>query len=422
MALYTSLTGLNGANNDLSVIANNIANVGSTGFKKSAATFADLYATSASQDPRKTVGIGTLFEGARQNFTQGPLQTTGNTLDMAITGGGFFVTRSARGETMLTRNGAFALDPQRYVVGDTGTRLMGFPVNADGIASAVGAAALQPIHVPQTSGAPQASTLIDLGVNLPSAGTVPATVFNPKDPTSFNSSTSTTIYDSLGSPLTATIYYVRTSTPTISTPSSNWDAHLFVGNDELSTSASTPKTPETLTFDNTGTLTAPTSPAAFQPYVPSTGAAALALSVDHGLSTTQTADPFGVVAATQNGFAAGQLDSITIDGAGLIKAGFTNGQTQALGQIAIADVSSPQGLKQLGNANWAQTGASGTLLVGQAGSQGLGTVQSGSLERSNVELTDELVNLIVAQRDFQANAKAVDTDGQMFQSIVQIHG
>lgn len=420
MALYTSLTGLNAANSDLSVIANNIANVGSTGFKKSTATFADLYASSATQDPHKTVGIGTLFKGVRQNFTQGPLQSTGNTLDLAITGGGFFVTRSVRGETTLTRNGAFALDPQRYVADGNGARVMAYPVDANGVPSAVGAGALQPLHVPQTSGAPKASSLIDLAANLPSTAGVPTAAFSAKDPASYSSSTSTTIYDSLGNPLTATVYYVRTSTPTTAAPTSTWDAHLFVGADELSTSAATPKTPQPLTFDNMGKLTAPTSAAAFQPYVPASGGAALALSVDHGTATTQTADPFGVITARQDGFAAGQLDSITIDGTGLVKAGFTNGQTQALGQLALASVANPQGLKQLGDAHWAQTGASGALLAGQPGGQGLGTVQSGSLERSNVELTDELVNLIVAQRDFQANSKAIETDGQMIQSILQL--
>ncbi len=421
MALYTSLTGLNAANTDLSVIANNIANVGSTGFKKSRADFGDIFASSAQSDPRKTVGIGTLYKGTRQSFTQGPLQTTGNTLDLAITGGGFFVTRNTRGDTTLTRNGAFALDPQRYLTDSNGARVMTYPVNADGVASAVGLGAMQALRIPETSGAPRASTLIDLSVNLPSAATVPTAAFNPRDATSYNASTSTTVFDASGNPLTATVYYVRTTTPTLAAPTSTWDAHLFVGSDELSTSATTPGTPEVLTFDNLGALTSPTAAAAFQPYTPPAGGAALALSVDHGLATTQIADPFGVVTATQDGFAAGRLDSIAIDSAGLVKAGFTNGQTQALGRLALADVANPAGLKQLGDAHWSQTGVSGALLVGEAGSQGLGTLQTGSLERSNVELTDELVNLIVAQRDFQANAKAVETDGTMLQAMLQLH-
>jgi len=421
MALYTSLTGLNAANSDLSVIANNIANVGSNGFKKSSADFGDIFASSAQSDPHKTVGIGTLFKGARQSFTQGPLQSTGNTLDLAITGGGFFVVRNKLGDTSLTRNGAFALDSQRYVTDSNGARVMAYPVNADGVPSAVGAGALQGLRVPETSGAPRASSLIDLSVNLPSAATVPTAAFNAKDATSYNASTSTTIFDSLGNPLTATVYYVRTTTPTAGAPTSKWDAHLFVGSDELSTSATTPKTPETVTFDNLGALTAPSTAVAFQPYTPTSGGAALALSVDHGSTTTQVADPFGVVTATQDGFAVGRLDNIAIDNAGIVKAGFTNGQTQVLGKLALADVANPSGLKQLGDAHWAQTGLSGNLLIGEAGAQGLGTVQSGSLERSNVELTDELVNLIVAQRDFQANAKAVETDGQMIQSMLQLH-
>ena len=429
MALYTSLTGLNGANSDLSAIANNIANVGSTGFKKSRASFSDIFASSASQDPHKTIGIGTVFRGVRQQFTQGPLQATGNTLDLAITGGGFFVTRSVRGEVSLTRDGSFALDQGRYIVDGNGARVMGFPVNADGVSQAVGVGAMQPLRVPDTSGAPKASATIDLGVNLPSSATVPTATFDPKDPASYSSSTSTTIFDSLGNPLTATVYYVRTSVftpasagpPPVAAVPSSWDAHLFVGKDELSTSA-TPGTPATLTFDALGTQTTAPGGATFVAYTPATGAAALNLTLDHGTTgTTQVADPFNVVQIAQDGFASGRLDSIAIDGQGLVKAGFSNGQSTALGRIALADVANVEGLKPLGDAHWAQTGASGALLVSEAGGEGLGTLQSGSLERSNVELTDELVNLIVAQRDFQANAKAVETDGNMIQAILQVH-
>ncbi len=221
-------------------------------------------------------------------------------------------------------------------------------------------------------------------------------------------------------PLTATVYYARTTTPTAATPTSKWDAHLFVGGNEVSTSASA-TTPAMLTFDANGNLTFPTTGTVFQAFTPATGGAALDLTLDQLSQTTQIAQPFSLVSAHQDGFAAGRLNAITIDTAGLVKASFTNGLTQALGQIALADVANPEGLKQLGDARWSQTGASGALLVGQAGGQGLGQVQSGSLERSNVELSNELVNLIVAQRDYQANAKAVETDGNEIQSILALH-
>jgi len=419
MALYTSLTGLTNANTDLSVIANNIANVGSTGFKKSRADFGDIFANSAQTDLRKTVGIGSIFKGTEQQFSQGPLVPTGNTLDLALTGGGFFMTRSARGEQALTRNGAFALSPDRYIVDAGGARVLGFPVSSDGVATALGAAALQPLTIPQTSGAPQATGKIDLNVNLPSAAVVPTAAFDPKNAASYSGATSTTVFDSLGNPLTATVYYVRTSTPTAAVPTSKWDAHLLVGGNEVSTSASA-TTPATLTFDANGNLTAPTTGTAFQPFTLTSGGAALNLTLDQLPQTTQIAQPFSPVSVGQDGFASGRLESITIDTAGLVKASFTNGVTQALGQIALADVANPQGLKQLGEARWSQTGASGALLVGQAGGQGLGQVRSGSLERSNVELSNELVNLIVAQRDYQANAKAVETDGNEIQSILAL--
>ena len=421
MAIFTSLTGLNGASTDLSVIANNIANVGSNGFKKSRAAFGDIFGASALSDPAKSVGIGTGLKGVRQQFTQGSIQATGNTLDLAITGNGFFMTRSERGEESYTRNGAFALDPTRYVVDGSGARLQVFPTNADGVVTASGIGATVPLRVPDSSGLPAATATLDLTLNLPSAGAVIATPFDPANPSSFNGSTSTTVFDTGGNPLTATVYYVRTSSPTVAVPQSNWDAHVLIGGDELTTApppAAT--TPITLTFDDLGQLVAPAGPVAFEAYTPPSGGGALTLSADHGSGTTQVADPFGVIAFTQDGYSAGRLDSVTIDSQGLVRAGFTNGQTQALGKVAVADFANPNGLKQLGDGRYSVTGNSGALLLGEAGGQGLGQVLSGSIERSNVELTEELVNLIVAQRNFQANAKAVETDGTMTQAILNI--
>lgn len=420
MAIFTSMTGLNSASTDLSVIANNVANVGSNGFKKSRAEFGDLIGASAFSDPRKTVGIGSAFKGARQQFTQGSTQATGATLDLAITGSGFFFVRSERGEEFFTRNGAFALDPSRYVVDPAGARLQAFPTDAAGAITASGVGAARPLRIPETSGSPQATSLVEAQVNLPSGASIPAAAFDRDNPASYNATMTTTVYDDRGNPLNATFYYRRLTAPTVAVPTSTWEVHGFVGSQALSTTVPPPVTPVTLTFDDLGNLTAPLAPVAFDPITPPTGAGPLALALDHGTATTQLADPFAVVALDQDGFAAGRLDSVTIDNQGVVRASYTNGDTTALGKIALADFANPQGLKQLGDARWTPTGQSGALLLGEAGTQGLGGILSGTIERSNVVLTDELVNLIVAQRNFQANAKAVETDGAMTQSILAI--
>ena len=420
MAIFTSMTGLNSASTDLSVIANNIANVGSNGFKKSRAEFGDLIGASAFSDPRKTVGIGSALKGVRQQFSQGSTQATGATLDLAITGSGFFFLRSERGEETYTRNGAFALDANRYVVDGSGARLQVFPTDASGAVAASGVGATRALRIPETSGSPQATTRIAAQVNLPSAATIPTAAFDRNNPASFNASLTTTVYDDLGNPLNATFYYRRLTAPTVAVPTSIWEVHGFVGAQALSTTTPPPVTPVLLTFDDLGNLTAPLTAVAFDPVTPPTGAGPLALSLDHGTATSQFADPFTIVALDQNGFAAGRLDSVTIDNQGVVRASYTNGDTTAQGKIAIADFANPQGLKQLGDARWVPTGQSGNLLLGEAGTQGLGAILSGTIERSNVVLTDELVNLIVAQRNFQANAKAVETDGAMTQSILAI--
>ncbi len=419
MAIFTSMTGLNSASTDLSVIANNVANVGSNGFKKSRAEFGDLIGASAFSDPRKTVGIGSAFRGARQQFTQGSTQATGATLDLAITGSGFFFVRTERGEEFYTRNGAFALDPARYVVDSAGARLQVFPTDASGVPTALGPGTTRALRIPETSGSPRATTLVEATLNLPASASVPAAAFDRNNPASYNATTTATVFDDRGNPLNATFYYRRLTVPSVSVPTSVWEVHGFVGTLPLSTTPG-PITPLTLTFDDLGNLVAPTGPVAFEPLTPPTGAGPLAISLDHGTLTTQFADPFTIIALEQDGFAAGRLDSVTIDSVGVVRASYTNGDTRALGKLAIADFANPQGLKQLGDARWVPTGQSGALLLGEAGAQGLGTILSGAIERSNVILTDELVNLIVAQRNFQANAKAVETDGAMTQSILAI--
>ena len=427
MSLFTSLTGLNGAQAELTTISNNIANTGTVGFKRGRVEFGDIIATSPFQDPKRVVGAGTTVKAIAQQFTQGALQSSLNTLDMAVTGQGFFAVRPKppSNEIRFTRAGAFAVDPQRFVVDSEGQHVQILPVNADGQVTSGGVDALRSLQLPASSGLPRPTTKIELALNLPStAEVIPASPrfsvaspyrFDQNDPTTFNASTSTTIFDSLGNPLIATVYYVRTQAATASAPTSLWDAHILVGDTEVAPASGGTLS---LTFDNSGRLASPATAIAFAPFTPAAGGNPQVFTVNHRPATSQLADPFNILSATQDGFASGRLDSVSVDTGGLVKASFTNGQVVALGKIALVSFASPVGLRQIGGALYGVTGASGEPQVGEAGIGGFGTILSGSLERSNVDITEELVGLITAQRNFQANAKAIETGNTMIQAII----
>jgi flagellar hook protein FlgE len=177
-----------------------------------------------------------------------------------------------------------------------------------------------------------------------------------------------------------------------------------------------------LTFDTAGKLISPKEGARYTPFDPQNGADLIVLNVDYGKFSTQYSQPFSVLSLTQDGFTSGRLDGISIDSAGTVRANYTNGQQEALGKLILANFASPNGLKQIGNANYVATSNSGDAVVGVAGSDGYGTIQGGALERANVDLTEELVNLITAQRNFQANAKAIETATNLTSTIVNIRG
>ncbi len=428
MSMYTSLTGLNGAQTELSTISNNIANVEAYGFKKSRAEFADIIATSPLQNPGRVYGAGTVLKTIKQQFTQGAIQSSLNVLDVALTGQGFFMVKPklATNEVQFTRNGSFSVDNQRFVVDSSGQALQAFPVNADGTVLSSKLQDTRALRLPLTSGQPRTTDQIQTSLNLPSnAEIIPdkplytATspyIFDRNDASTYNESTSLTVYDSVGNPMPAEVYYVRKSAANFTTPTSEWDMHVFVSGQELMLpSGSTPG----LTFNSTGQLSSPTSPLTFAPFTPASGDP-ITLAIDHGLATTQYSDPFSVLSLTQNGYPAGQLDNITVDVGGVVRASFTNGETTALGKIVLANFSNATSLKQMGDAHYTATALSGEPQLGEAGSGGFGSILSGSLERSNVDITEELVNLITAQRNFQANAKAIETDSAMTQSIINI--
>jgi flagellar hook protein FlgE len=404
MPFNIALTGLDAANQDLNVTANNLANVSSTGFKGSRAQFGDLFASTQRGVSATAVGNGVSVTEVAQQFTQGNIETTGNNLDMAISGNGFF-TMSEGGALSYTRDGEFQLDQNGNVVNSQGLNLQVYPPLTTGGFNTGG---LQNLSLTTNESAPNATTTAKLTANLPASATAPTdATFSPTDPNSYTNTTSLTTYDSLGAAHTATLYFIKGAA------ANSWNTQLYVDGNAVGTQ-------QPLTYNSSGALTAPAAGlVTFPAYTPATGAAPMNMTFDFS-ATNQYGDSFGVSAVNQDGFTTGKLTGISVDQQGVVQARFTNGRSVNLGQLAMANFANPQGLQQLGNQTWAQTNASGQAVNGQAGGSGFGSVQSGSLEESNVDTTSALVDMIKAQRDFQANAQMIQTDNQLTQTIINI--
>ncbi len=404
MPFRLALSGLNAAQADLTVTANNIANTATVGFKESRAEFAELFAVSPQGVAKIATGNGVRVSNVAQQFTQGNIDFTDNSLDLAISGQGFFILNDG-GALAYTRAGAFQLDNEGYIVNAQRQRLQGYPPTGTGTFNTGG---LADIRLVTGESPPAATTSVEAVFNLPSNATPPASApFDPADTNSYNRATSLTIYDSLGAAHTATLYFIKT-------PNQNeWQTQLYVDGTAVGT-------PQTLEYSNTGALVAPANGRiAFPPYTPATGSEAMNLTFDFSQST-QYGSAFTVNAVTQDGHTTGRLIGIDIDSTGVVQARFTNGRSHVLGQIAIATFPNPQGLQQLGDTNWAETYTSGQALRGQAGNSGFGLIQSGALEASNVDITEQLVNMITAQRNFQANAQMISTADAITQAIINI--
>lgn len=409
MTFFISLTGLNAAQTELSALSNNIANVGTSGFKKSRVEFADIVTRSATQAANRANGAGVTVAAVKQQFSQGGYQTSSNALDLSIGGQGFFLVKGGgdRADSLaLSRNGAFSVDENRWVIDNEGRRLQILPTNADGSVTGVGASALQALRLPLTSGEPRATTAVRFTANLPANAASPSAPFDRANAASYNNATSTTVYGADGSAQTATVYYRRIDGAPGDT-NKYWEAHSFLGDSPIEPVP--PPGPLLLTFDSSGVLTSPPGP------VPFSGG----FSISHADSTT-LAQPFAVPFTEQDGYAPGRLEGIGVDLGGVVRASFSNGETFAVGKLALGNVTNTQGLKQIGNVSWNLSATSGPLQVGEASQDGYGSVTSGSLERSNVDLTEELVGLISAQRNFQANARAIDTASTLLQTIIQL--
>ncbi|MEO0499784.1 MAG: flagellar hook protein FlgE [Pseudomonadota bacterium] len=426
MSLYIALTGLQGAQTSLGVTANNIANANSIGFKRSTTTFADLVAASGLRANQR--GTGTVLQETEQQFQQGVIETTGNTFDLAISGQGFFATRPDLVDTSIayTRAGAYTLDENNFVRGPGGEHLLGYTVTEDGRASNPGIDSLRPLQLPAVSGEPVPSSQLQTAVTLPDTATVipdepryaaSGYAFDPGDPLTYNHKSSATLYDSGGNPQVAEVHYVRTQAPVAADRRSLWSIHVTIDGTELTPASGVPTEIE---FDGNGRQTIPIGPVTFQPYDPGNGTLPTELTFALGNATIQSPGPFSVLSISQDGVPPGTLEGVSIDPTGLVAAGYSNGSTVNIGRVAVVNFANPEGLVGIGGSTFRHTGASGEPQFTVAGSNGSGNVLSGSLERANVDLTEELVGLITAQRNFQANAKSIETDTAMTQSILNI--
>lgn len=403
MAFQQGLSGLNAASKALDVISNNVANSGNVGFKGGTTQFADVFAAALNGAAAGVqVGIGTAVGAVSQLFTQGNITPTNNPLDVAINGAGFFRMDQA-GTIAYSRNGQFEVDKDGFIMNSQGFRLTGFPADPTGV---ILQATPGPLQIDTADLQPVQTTEVEIGLNLDSRDTAPAAVFDVSDPATYNSSSSVTIYDSLGNDHILTMYFVKTAGGT-------WDVHQQLDGGTASSAL-------TLTFDSSGTISSTPSTNLSLTIPASFGAASPQAVLLDFTGSTQFGSGFGVNRQIQDGYASGRLSGITFVEDGTVQGRYSNGQSRNLGQIVLANFASPNGLISLGGNLWAESPASGQPLVGAPATGSLGTLTAGAVEESNVDLTTELVAMITQQRAYQANAQSIKTQDQILQTLVNL--
>ena len=433
MSFQQGLSGLNAAAMSLDVIGNNIANSTSTGFKQGVVGFGDVFAASAaaSSGSANAVGIGTKITGVNQQFTQGKITVTNNPLDVAINGQGFFVMSklSDKGTvaTSYTRNGEFALDSAGWIVSSSGQHLTGMMAEKGVLKQGDP----ENLRISSSTVPPQPTSSALVGANLDStskviAPQVPPVAFDPADSSKYNFSTTSYCFDGAGTSHNVTYFFTKTDV-------NQWEINTYAVVDD-------PANPgKTMLIEATGSGVdaggaATTGPTVLKFSIGGDQTAVATnltktvnissietLSIDMDFSKmTQYATGFSVTDLTQNGYASGALVGYNITDKGVIEGRYTNGQTQTLGQIKLASFTNPQGLKPAGNGTWEATLSAGPVIPGFPGDASMGLLQSQAKEDSNVDLTAELVNMITAQRVYQANAQSIKTQDQVLQTMVSM--
>ncbi|OYQ43126.1 flagellar biosynthesis protein FlgE [Rhodoferax sp. TH121] len=465
MSFQTGLSGLNASSKSLDVIGNNIANANTTGMKSSRAEFADLVASSlgAAGGASKGAGIGVSVATIAQQFSQGNINITGNSLDVAINGGGFFQVTMPDGSTAFTRDGQFKLDRDGNILTNTGANVMGYPTDLLGNSTSV---TPQILTIP--TGAPipaQVTTEITAEFNLDARAKVAASV-SPATPIS-TYGTSLTAFDSQGVEVPVSLYFVKTGPDLTANPAvaaDTWEVYdsntLAAGTTALATNAATYATHNAnstwntanpgpdqratfaaagtgiyaadpqltmvaagslfqMTFDVNGGLVTPAAPQTLTLTSPNVAIGNFNATLDLS-GATQYGTAFTVSNLTQDGYTAGELTGISIDPSGVIMTRYSNGESQARGKVALADFRNVQGLTPTGGGNWVETFASGQPVLGEPGIGKFGELRAGALEDSNVDLTAELVNMMTAQRNYQANAQTIKTQDQIMSTLVNL--
>ena len=507
MSFQQGLSGLNGAAKSLDVIGNNIANASTVGFKGSTTQFADVYANALNGAGGVTPGIGVKVAAISQQFTQGNIEASGNPLDIAINGAGFFRIEQA-GMVQYSRNGQFQLDKQGFIVNAQGAKLTGYGLGANG---QLAAGSPVPLQIDTADQPPKVTSKVEIELQLDSRSTPPTVLdFDPADPRTYNKQVPMTVYDTLGNPHTMSTYYVKSPSE-----SGAWNVYIAKDGTEIgaldatgasqadpasvtaraawtTASAAVPQVPAdvaaaagayataaanavatkagnlasadnlaevraaaaaaaavpgatplqidaaiakalkmepksfgTLKFDTNGALSLAGSTGGGKldialPVVPSTGAEAILPLQINFAGTTQYGTATSEKRLFQDGYKPGSLQRFTTGADGTILGQYSNGQTKALGQVVLANFSNPNGLEPLGNNAWAESTNSGLPLIGTAGTNGMGVLQSGATEASSVDLTAELVNMITAQRVYQANAQTIKTQDSVLQTLVNL--
>ncbi|WP_395344373.1 flagellar hook protein FlgE [Ningiella sp. W23] len=460
MSFNIALSGVSASQKDLDTTANNIANVNTVGFKESRAEFGDVYAASLLASGKTKVGDGALTQEVSQQFSQGSLSFTNNALDLAITGNGFFATipEITSRDFSFTRAGQFKLDNNNFVVNSNGDNLLGFPVNPDGTSASVALSTTVPVRIPDSSGSPQSTSEVDVRFNLPAGDqTKNPAQFDPSDPLTYNAATSVTVYDSLGDSHVMTYYFLKDNDPAAVnewyvaaavddqlvdiTNSDGTDSDPATAVNSVGTDSGFAVSAAKLQFseggDFIGIESADGNPQldlkivteALGGDILSNGSdATQQIAIDFNLDPvganpnepTQFASAFEVTSLEQNGLPVGRLTGIDIGPDGLVRATFSNGTSEPIVRVALVRFANEQGLTQQSGTQWKESILSGEALAGEATTGTFGDINSSALEQANVNLTTELIDMIIAQRNFQANSRALEVNNQLNQTILNI--
>lgn len=431
---YVALSGLSAAQLDLNTTSNNIANANTYGFKESRAEFSDVFSKSLFTNAKTTAGGGVQASKVAQQFHEGSSVYTNNPMDLRISGSGFFAVakdRLAPQQNELTRNGAFHLNKDNYMVSSDEQYLLGYDVNQT--TGDVTSLDPKPLQIPSEFGTPRQSQNITIGINVPASGeSKDPAAFNFRDTDTFNRSTTSNIYDSMGKSYKLTTYYLKDQTQT-----NTWQAYYTMTDAEGEkpvnieggdASGPSGQVGHTMKFNSDGTLASVNSGKAIKTEALGGGNNPIQLdgadptqTLTLGLNgATQFAAPFSLNKFDEDGASTGYLTKVDFDENGSVIGSYSNGENVTLGRVGMVRVANEQGLDKRGGTQWGATQSSGAQTWGESGKEAFGSISSGALEQSNIDMTQELVDLISAQRNFQANSRSLEVSNQLQQNILQI--